>query len=98
MAAPLHTVVETPEFLVRCKRLLDDRERRRLVDWLAAHPTAGDLMVGTGGARLPVFILSAFAKDAQANLTMNERNQLRAMLGALAQEYRKGGTRHVEGR
>jgi hypothetical protein len=49
--SPLHTVVETPEFLSRAKRLLTDAERLALVDHLAANPTAGDLMEGTGGAR-----------------------------------------------
>ena len=51
MRSPLHTVVETPEFLSRAKRLLTDAERLALVDHLAANPTAGDLMEGTGGAR-----------------------------------------------
>ena len=51
MFKPLHAVVETPEFLRQARGLLDDDERTALVDWLAAHPTAGDLMVGTGGAR-----------------------------------------------
>jgi hypothetical protein len=102
---------------------LSDSERRELVDWLAAHPTAGDLMVGTGGARklrwqakgkgkssgarvitfyggvrMPVFLLSAFGKGAKANLTMAERNQLRLLLGDLAQEYRKGVRPYVKGR
>jgi hypothetical protein len=48
---PQHTVVETPEFLRQARGVLSDDERAALVDWLAAHPTAGDVMVGTGGAR-----------------------------------------------
>ena len=47
----MHSVVETPEFLRKAQRLLSEEERAALVDWLAAHPTAGDMMVGTGGAR-----------------------------------------------
>ena len=51
-AAPvLHTFVETPEFLIAARRVLTDAERAELVDFLAANPTAGDLMPGTGGAR-----------------------------------------------
>ncbi len=46
-----HAVVETPEFLSRARRLLADVERAALVDYLATNPSAGDLMVGTGGAR-----------------------------------------------
>ena len=50
-APELHTVVETPEFLTAARRVLTDAERAELVDFLAANPTAGDLMPGTGGAR-----------------------------------------------
>ena len=49
--AGLMTVVETPEFLAASRKLLDDHERGLLVSYLAAHPTAGDLMPGTGGLR-----------------------------------------------
>jgi hypothetical protein len=48
---PLHTVVETPEFLNGARRTLTDVERRELIDFLASNPSAGDLMQGTGGAR-----------------------------------------------
>ena len=51
MPLALHTVVETPEFLGGARGVLTDPERARLVDFLAAHPAAGELMQGTGGAR-----------------------------------------------
>ena len=47
----LQTVVETPEFLARARRLLTEEERAELVDYLAANPKAGDLLRGSGGAR-----------------------------------------------
>jgi hypothetical protein len=47
----LHTVVETPDFITSAQRLLTEAERAALIDLLAQHPTAGDLMRGTGGAR-----------------------------------------------
>lgn len=47
----LHTVVEMPEYLGRARGLVSDAERAAIVDWLAANPTAGDLIVGSGGAR-----------------------------------------------
>ena len=47
----LHTVVETPEFLAGACRVLTDAERLALVNFLAEHPTVGDLMQGAGGAR-----------------------------------------------
>ena len=119
----LHAVVETPEYLSRVELLLSEVERAAFADWIAAHPTAGDLIPGTGGARkvrwaakgkgkrggarvityfagqsMPVFLLSVFAKGQQADLTMAERNALRAMLAELASNYRKRGRRDVKGR
>ena len=43
----LHTVVEMPEYLNR----VSEAERAAIVEALAANPTAGDLIVGSGGAR-----------------------------------------------
>ena len=51
MSPPLHTVVETPEFQRRLRGLFTADERDALIDYLAAHPDAGDAMPGTGGAR-----------------------------------------------
>lgn len=48
---PLHTVVETLEFLDRAKALFTETERLGLVNRLVETPRAGDLMEGTGGAR-----------------------------------------------
>jgi mRNA-degrading endonuclease RelE of RelBE toxin-antitoxin system len=45
------TVAELPEYLKQARRLLDEQERQDIVQYLAAHPRAGDLMVGTGGVR-----------------------------------------------
>jgi len=50
-SAPLVTVVETPEFIRRVEELLGDDEREALIGFLAANPTAGDLIPGTGGVR-----------------------------------------------
>ena len=47
----LHTVVETPEFAAGARQVLTDAERAGLIDHLAATPSAGELMPGTGGAR-----------------------------------------------
>lgn len=47
----MYTVAETPEYLRRADKLLTDGERRDVVDYLAAHPKAGNLMQGTGGVR-----------------------------------------------
>jgi hypothetical protein len=45
------TVAEMPEYIRRVEKLLSAEERRNVVDYLAAHPRAGDLMQGTGGVR-----------------------------------------------
>ncbi len=50
-----------------------------------------------GGPDLPVFLLTVFAKGAQASLTKAERNELREVLGRLAAEYRERANRDVEG-
>lgn len=48
---PLVTVVETPEFIRQGKGLLTDAEREALIAYLAANPTAGVVIPGTGGVK-----------------------------------------------
>src|SRR5689334_16973658 len=45
------TVAELPAYQRRASKLLADEDRRAVVDYLAAHPKAGDLIEGTGGVR-----------------------------------------------
>lgn len=48
----LHSVAEMPTFAQEAARLgMSEAEKVELVDFLAANPQAGALMVGTGGAR-----------------------------------------------
>ena len=44
-------MVETPEFVARAGRVLTDPEKAELIDFVAANPSTGELMQGTGGAR-----------------------------------------------
>jgi hypothetical protein len=60
----LHTVVETPEFVAAARGALAETERAELIDYLAATPTAGDLMPGTGGGRKLRWALKARAGGA----------------------------------
>ena len=46
------TVVEVPEFLSLVRKLMSEEEHDALVDYVAYNPTAGDLMIGTGGRKL----------------------------------------------
>ena len=45
------TVAEVPEYIRRAEKLLSAQERHELVEYLAGHPRAGDLIEGTGGVR-----------------------------------------------
>ena len=45
------TVAELPEYLRGAGKLLDAKDRQDIINYLATHPKAGDLMEGTGGVR-----------------------------------------------
>lgn len=47
----MQTIVELPEFLRKSYKLLSNTERLSIINYLAAHPAAGDIMQGTGGIR-----------------------------------------------
>ncbi|MEX0627528.1 MAG: type II toxin-antitoxin system RelE/ParE family toxin [Cucumibacter sp.] len=66
-AAPL-TVVETPEFLAATRRFLTEERRAALVDHLAHHPTAGDVIPGTGGVRKLRWSLEGRGKSGGARV------------------------------
>lgn len=51
MADALHGVAELPTFARLADKLLSALERQDLIDYLAEHPKAGDIMEGTGGVR-----------------------------------------------
>jgi len=47
----LTTVTELPEYIRRVNELLNEAERKAIIDYLAAHPRSGNIMEGTGGIR-----------------------------------------------
>ena len=47
----MQTIVELPEFQKKSDKLLSSSERLSIIKYLAAHPSAGDIMQGTGGIR-----------------------------------------------
>lgn len=49
------------------------------------------------GPDVPVFLLNVFAKGDKIDPTMAERNELRKELAGLAEDYRNGVRRHVQG-
>lgn len=47
----MQTIAEMPEYLRRSERLLTERARNAIIDYLANDPEAGILIQGTGGIR-----------------------------------------------
>ena len=47
----MQTIVELAEFLRKSDKLLSNTERLSIINYLAEHPAAGDVMQGTGGIR-----------------------------------------------
>lgn len=47
----LITIAELPEYIRNADKLLLKSERKSIIDYLAAHPKAGELIQGTGGIR-----------------------------------------------
>jgi hypothetical protein len=107
-------VVETPEFLTATRKLMTEAERTVLVDYLAYHPSAGDLIPGTGGVRklrwrlegrgkrggarviyfyhsvdIPLFALTAFAKNEKADLSQADRNEFRTLIRLMVEAFKR---------
>lgn len=47
----MHTIIELPEFLKTSEKHLSHSEKASVINYLAEHPAAGELMQGTGGIR-----------------------------------------------
>ncbi len=47
----MQTIVELPEFLKKSEKLLAKSEKLSVINYLASHPAAGQIMQGTGGIR-----------------------------------------------
>jgi len=109
------TVIETPEFRSTARDLFDEGNLVALIDHLALHPLAGELIPGTGGIRklrwrmegrgkrggarviyyvhgetMPLFLLTAYAKNVRADLSQRERNDFRRLTHLLMEQYGKG--------
>jgi len=80
MSSPFRSVVETGSYIASASELFDDAQRDAIILELSANPMTGDVSGRgkRGGARViyfvapkdgPVYLLMAFAKNAQADLT-----------------------------
>jgi hypothetical protein len=47
----MRTVIETPAFQKQAEKIWSEEERLTFIDWIAAHPLAGDAIPGAEGAR-----------------------------------------------
>jgi len=47
----MHVIAELPSYIRLADKLLSAEERQDLIDYLALHPKAGDIMDHTGGVR-----------------------------------------------
>ena len=47
----MRTVIKTPTFQKQADKPWTDTERLDFIDWIAAHPLAGDVIPGADGAR-----------------------------------------------
>lgn len=47
----MFTVIETPTFQKQVAKVWTEAERLEFIAWIAANPTAGDVIPGTDGAR-----------------------------------------------
>jgi hypothetical protein len=56
------------------------------------------VIVFYSGDDIPVFLLNVFSKGDRVDLSQAERNELRRELGGLANDYRRGLYRRVQGR
>lgn len=45
------TIIETPEYIKRANRCMDEESRESFISYIAQNPLDGDLMPETGGAR-----------------------------------------------
>ena len=60
------TVVDTWQFARLAEKLFTDEEKTQLIDYLSAHPDAGDEIVGSGGVRKLRFATGARGKSGGA--------------------------------
>ena len=96
------------------RKLITDDDRALLVDYLAYHPMAGNLIRGTGGVRklrwglegrgkrggarvvyfyhdmdMPLFALTAYAKNERSDLSQRDRNDFRQLTALLVRTFKR---------
>lgn len=112
---PIPNIVGAPS---EARRIMDEEERRVLIDYLAYNPITGELIPGTGGVRklrwalegrgkrggarvvyyyhseaMPLFALTAYAKNERADLSQADRNDFRRLTALLVESYARRNKR-----
>ncbi len=86
------TVVETPEFLAATRELLGVEERAALIDYLAHNPSAGARVIYFfHNESMPLFALTAFAKNRRADLSQADRNDFKRLVAQLVRNHEGRG-------
>lgn len=65
---PVRTVAETPIFVKYAAEAWSDAERVEFINWIAANPTAGDVIPGSGGCRKVRWAASGRSKRGGARV------------------------------
>lgn len=88
----MHTVILTPTLLRQAlSEGLSDDDLLEIAARIANAPLSGDIIQGTGGDDVPVFLLAIYGKSSKANLSKSERNELSKLLPRIAMTYRMRG-------
>ena len=64
----MFTVSETRAFIRTTERFWTDEQRSAFINWIAANPTAGDLIVGSGGLRKVRWVAGGAGKRGGARV------------------------------
>jgi len=72
----MRTVVELPTFQKQAARVWNDDERMAFIDWIAAHPDAGDVIPGTQGVRKVRWARAGSGKSGGARVIYFNQTEL----------------------
>ncbi|BDC48503.1 hypothetical protein F183_A08190 [Bryobacterales bacterium F-183] len=112
MTRELFTVVETPTFLRKAEKILNEQDRAELILAIAQAPEIGEVIPETGGVRkmrwalegrgksggarviyyfhserMPIILLSIYAKNVAVNISKAEKNTLRQLMPQLVRQF-----------
>ncbi len=70
----MFTVIETPIFQKQADKVWTPTERHAFIDWIAQHPTVGDVIPGADGARKVRWALQGKGKRGGVRVIYVTRN------------------------